>query len=228
MTPIQMFLGLYAHFFSSDLEAALLEGRNFKIIGAFMRYHAQLIDEDITPNNLLRAYNDLRASVKSYILKYDNFKYDFPIGTVTGSKDIFNEKLVEEFNDYFSKFIDAYNFLSAVLGDENDDEQIGKYRELKDLLIEYNNALSHLIIGAFQNKNSVINNYKRARNHLYRGTLDAYKYSIVIQHPILDKKHAQWSNYKKVRVREALDTGINSTPIEVIDDYNRLSTMLYN
>ena len=127
----------------------------------------------------------------------------------------------------FIEFFEAYEFVYNVFeGDEG--------RKFQDILVEFNNALSHLIAFAYNHNET---NIKKAISHLYRGILDCYKeiihknYDIVKKNDQIikqldDKTYLQY--YIDLRKEEASNIGADEAikKDNILKGYKQLSWLL--
>lgn len=101
--------------------------------------------------------------IDKFIISNNEFKVQYANFYLSNRNfsDAFNNQLInkDDFKDY------------ALLKLNDCDEKV-----FVQSLLEFHNALSHLILVTYKNHSSVQNkNYKSVINHLYRATLDNYK-----------------------------------------------------
>ena len=217
----------YCKFFSIDIETALIEGRSFDIIDLFRINLGLLLDENVLVEKA-------QESLKSLIEVIDEEANTFNSIKVFDCTQIQWFLVLSSFNkckDYFIAFIEAYEFVFSAL------ELNPKDRKIQDLLVEFNNALSH-ILSSFYSISQVESNLNKAKTHLYRGILDSYKEVIHKNSEILranNKKHSQLDDktfldfYIELRKNEALNIGANNNDRQtMIKQYKLLSWNLIN
>ncbi|MCV3419259.1 hypothetical protein L8V92_08315 [Campylobacter lari] len=146
-------------------------------------------DNKIHFNNLLI---DLEL-IKKYIVSNSQFK--------NTCKEFYNSNIA--FTEALTKHINKEEIKDLILQqddkDDKDDED-DKEKVFVQSLLEFNNALSHLII-SFSSKSEIIQNknFNSAINHLYRATLDNYK--IIIRF-IMQKINNEGINKSFLSIRE--------------------------
>lgn len=199
----QRYMIAYSVFFNSDLESSLLYGRNFDIINMFLQTLEMLIDKEVDINFTIKALNQLEIVVNDEHKKYNfiDLKHNIRISD--------KQRQINELVKYFKKFFESYSLLIEII-----DEQ----KKINDILVEFNNALSH-ILNAVTNKKSPLN-FKRAKSHLYRGVLDCYKEiiqlksEIIINNPLLEKQ------FLLLRQKEAKLVGISEdAKLKILNEY---------
>lgn len=226
------FFKLYALYWQSDLEEALLEGRSFNIIDLF-RVNLSLMLSDETEFNAVQ--NSLQE-LKKVVSEHSKFTNKINVQSLENNihfRDGIDKLLTDEVLFYFINFIQSYNIVSKALGLDHQN------RKIQDLLVELNNALSHLIV-TFLTKNDLEKeiNKKRAISHLHRGILDSYKEIIHLNvsimrgntttHEILDKK-SLFDYYIELRQKEALGIGKEElSKQELIKRYRYICNIILN
>lgn len=203
---INKFFKIYCKFFHIDIETAILEGRSFDIIDLFRINIGLLIDKNAKAKNVLKSLSALDELVDEELETFRIVKiYECNnIGTYSIKGNF------EQIKEYITTFIQAYEFTFDAL------ELDSKDRKIQDLLVEFNNALSHVLSSLFQNKQESIVNIEKSKTHLYRGILDAYKevihkHSNIVRadarlHAKLDEK-TFLNYYVDIRVFEANSIG---------------------
>ncbi|NPA11074.1 MAG: hypothetical protein GXO62_02405 [Epsilonproteobacteria bacterium] len=196
------FLIVYGKFFNYDIYHSLIEGRNFTFID-FFRKILTAVFSNVKEENILKALNTLNKEIpKSKI----NIIFTFHYHTINAKGYALNEL---EF--YFVEFFNAYEALTKATKQKS---------KINNILVEFNNALSHILF-AFENTNTFKNNINKAKSHLYRGILDCYKEILTINPHIIKKNQAK---YIKLRKKEALNIGTNEDKKkEIIKEYKLLS-----
>lgn len=220
---ISRYFRIYTLFLNIDVETAILEGRDFNIINLFRINLELLFEKNVEikkANQSLKALEELikeeRAIYNSISIYNDNY---FTYSLIrNGFKQCY---------EYFIEFFEAYEFVYNVFkGDEG--------RKFQDILVEFNNALSHLIAFAYNHNET---NIKKAISHLYRGILDCYKeiihknYDIVKENDQIikqldDKTYLQY--YIDLRKEEASNIGADEAikKDNILKGYKQLSWLL--
>jgi len=201
------FFKLYCRFLEIDLISSLTKGRNIKVIYEF--YKVFLIITAKNPDMTTEDKNKAIKSLNLIISKYENNnnnisklelcnKLDF--NSIKSLYDI--EMMIQEFNKANKIFRNKF------------DNKI-----FKQSIIEFNNALSHIIVGFTGDKTKFDKNINKANSHLHRGILDFYK--TIIKKTNLNNTQIQ--ELKQIREYEfnsiGLDTSSNKIKIELIDKY---------
>lgn len=90
------------------------------------------------------------------------------------------------------------------------------------LLIEFNNSLSHIISYYTQGDKT---NLKRAKEHLYRATLDGYKEIINDENYIVIANKELMNSYLEIRLFEQQNIGNknNDNKLDIIDKYKNIA-----
>jgi len=216
---VENYLIAYQKFFQVDIVTSLLYGREYEIL------YSLLISLN---DDILLDEKDLRESKKSVLFLEENI-------------DIYKNKIIEiftvidkkkfEINNIDFKTKGFYLFLETI--DEIWDEFLEAYNKLsiyknanihEVLLIEFNNSLSHIISYYTQGDET---NLKRAKEHLYRATLDGYKEIINDEnHIIIANKELMYS-YLDVRLFEQENIG-NKNNINKLDIINKYKNIANN
>jgi len=195
------FLKVYSKFFICDIYYSLIEGRNFTIID-FLRKTLTAIFSNAKEENILKALKKIEKEIpKSKI----DITFTFHIHTLfsRGYK-------LDELEFYFIEFFNAYEKLV---------ENIKTETKINNILIEFNNALSHILF-ALENTNTFKSNINKAKSHLYRAILDCYKEILVENSYLVERNQYQ---YIKTRKKEALNIGKNEdNKKEIIEEYKTL------
>jgi len=220
---ISRYFRIYTLFLNIDVETAILEGRDFNIINLFRINLELLFEKNVEikkANQSLKALEELikeERAIYNSISIYNN--NDFTYSLIRNG--------FEECYEYFIEFFEAYEFVYNVFeGDEG--------RKFQDILVEFNNALSHLIAFAYNHNET---NIKKAISHLYRGILDCYKeiihknYDIVKENDQIikqldDKTYLQY--YIDLRKEEASNIGADEAikKDNILKGYKQLSWLL--
>lgn len=226
---INKYFKLYCKFFNVDIETAILEGRSFDIIDLFRINLALLLDKKVT----YKAVNESLSALEEAI---DEEKCTYSHLALYNETNIVWSSVRPEYvksQTYFISFIESYDFAFDALELDASD------RKIQDLLVEFNNALAHLLSSFFQKEDAIRDsNVKKTNTHLYRGILDSYKEVIHKNHDILrnntnpikqlDAK-TYLDFYLTLRTCEATTIGIDeSDKNTLLVDYKRLAWNLVN
>jgi len=195
------FLKVYSKFFNYDIYCSLIEGRNFTIID-FLRKILTAIFSNVKKENILKALKTIEKDIPKSEINIV-FTFHSHILFSRGHK-------LDELEFYFIEFFNAYEKLI-----ENTHEKT----KINNILVEFNNALSHIFF-ALENTNTFTSNINKAKSHLYRAILDCYK-EILIENSNLIKQNQY--QYIKIRKKEALNIGKNEdNKKEIIKEYKIL------
>lgn len=228
---------IYCNFFNSDIEASVVSDRNFEIINAFFISLDVLINNDISTENTKEYLNNLHKIVEIENEMYSNLKiYDCDsINTLQRTKKI--QAIFEITINNFIIFSEAYQMVHNAFNSTIDSNEID-YRIFQDLLVEFNNALSHILTAIVSDSVEVIgSNTKRANTHLLRGTLDSYKEVIGLNSELVLNSTKSYYNlgnkslyeyYLSLREMEATSIGIVEQNITIIQEYEKFCKIIIN
>jgi hypothetical protein len=198
------FIQQYCRFFSVDAKCSLLDGRNFELLHLF-EMTTELIcyqaDEVIIKKVLKEIAKgiDRYATKSNWIAPYtqncDNFSF-----ATNEIRDFFKYPELKEFSD-------SYVFLNEkVLGYKS-------HKPIETLLVEFNNAFAHFLSAlrtinddALKNKNIA-----RAKAHLHRGALDAYKEAIKNKASVIKNNKHLVVKFNTLRTNEMRAIGKDDT-----------------
>ena len=170
-----------------------------------------MLDSNLNINEKAKDIAELEKSVRAYI---GSKRYDYAECTKLRQTDVVS--VINEISSYLILFLKSYDTVFEYLCDTDEDESL----MLEDMLIEFNNAMSHVLMASLnQNKES---NAARAKTHLYRGTLDGYKQVIVEHGSKISKTHNLRQEYKDIRLKETgfIGTGTDSK-VEIAKLYEK-------
>lgn len=226
------FFKLYAKYWQSDLEEALLEGRSFNIIDLFRVNLSLLLSNETDKNGLYTSLNALKKVIDThgqYTNKISIKNLETNIRYTNGIDKLLNDEVLF----YFVNFIQSYNIVSKALGIDHQN------RKIQDLLVELNNALSHLIVTFLTLEDLKIEiNRKRAISHLHRGILDSYKEIIHLNVAVMRGNTDVYSSldnkclfdyYIDLRQKEALGIGKEEfSKKELVRRYKNICNIILN
>lgn len=194
---------IYKKFLECDLESSLIDGRNFTIINMFFKILELLIDKNVSNEDVLKAIVIIEKMIEEEKLKYLNISLkNLNISTSYSQREI--NSLVE----YFKKFIEAYSLLIEIINEK---------KKINDILVEFNNALSH-ILAVLANKQKS-SNLQKAKSHLHRGVLDCYKEIIQLNAKKIKNNKILYSEYLDIRKYEYSHIGNSKNTTEIINKY---------
>ena len=194
---------IYKKFLECDLESSLIDGRNFTIINMFFKILELLIDKNVSNEDVLKAIVIIEKMIEEEKLKYLNISLkNLNISTSYSQREI--NSLVE----YFKKFIEAYSLLIEIINEK---------KKINDILVEFNNALSH-ILAVLANKQKS-SNLQKAKSHLHRGVLDCYKEIIQLNANKIKNNKILYSEYLDIRKYEYSHIGNSKNTTEIINKY---------
>jgi hypothetical protein len=238
---------LYCDFFVFDIESSILYGKNYEITELFRVNLVNLLnyikDDEIriseALNNLTLIINGAKTifnSKKNPAFSQIKFSHSniFKLTNLRENKILFvtKETIKNTLSD-FKEFFISYDYLNSYY---NVEEEV----LFKDLLIELNNALSHIltaIINCYESSQSIKEvennldneNIKRAKSHLHRGALDGYKEIIRLNRDSVIKDKKLFDSYIIIREMESLKIGKDETKKNnIVEQYKALSIDIIN
>lgn len=238
---------LYYDFFIFDIETSILLGKNYELTELFRVNLANLLNykdgDEIYINDFLKDLELIINETKNiYTSKKDtNFskiKFDsrdiFKINNMIDNKILFVVKktvkiILLEFKEFFISYENLHSHYES------------DYEIFKDLLIEFNNTLSHIllaIINCYDNSSNIkeidsnidMKNIERAKSHLHRGALDGYKEIVILNRDIVMNNRNIFNSYITIREIEALKIGESEIKKNnIVEQYKALSSdILHN
>ncbi len=169
----QFYFSLYCKFLSKDLVNSFdpSNGRNSKVIDSFYRAFFVLTGADYSreeKNNLLAELNEI---VSDYL---DNPTNEDMCLLLNNHLQCLSKDLNASYNIIQSNTKVNFGYFASAQKDFNK-YRINTNQILKQGMIEFNNAMSHLYAGVKGGNDFLIANISKANAHLYRGALDYYK-----------------------------------------------------
>lgn len=252
---LKIFFYNYSKFLEVDLAVSLLDkknkyfGRNITILLMFQETLVFIIKMKSVNQEDLESYKDM---VKKLILDLEELTLQYiketpgEIGRIDSEaikhtidsnlyyiNKLSDNQFMNSVSDYYMSYKDFLSHVAAIKIDEeikskfelNSNEDI----VLVQSILEFNNALSHILVALINQDCDHLNNIGKAINHLYRGTLDHYK--MLIRLMFMDKRnkaiHPQiLVEFKDLRFKEfkLLGTDINS---KTISSHNSETNILH-
>ena len=170
----QRFFATYCSFASKDLidffDPAI--GRNAKVIDFTFRTFFVLTHEKSTFEQKQKAVQKYENVIKNYLIQKNN---NDDMQTIIKRKLVnYTESEFDVNFGHLNNIRGPFNYFSTARKDFNN-LRINNKQNLKQGLIEFNNAMSHLFAGASSSNTSLEKNIKKANAHFYRGAMDYYK-----------------------------------------------------
>lgn len=235
--PISKYFTIYKDFFNIDIESAIIEQRNFEIIELFREHLVNILHNSASNQELLESLRCFENVIQ------EEKKYFHKISVFIGESAKSFVSIFSQVQDDYIEFLNAYALVDCSLNLDSNYE----HRAFQDLLVEFNNSLAHLLVAMIKNDDEVIKNknIQKAKVHIYRSVLDAYKEIVQINRMKVnrdikeytftkhtnteDEKSTFYDYYLKVRTMEAENIGHNEdTKSEIITRYKNLATFLVN
>ncbi|WP_297580074.1 hypothetical protein [Helicobacter sp. UBA3407] len=233
---LSKFFSLYFNFVEIELYNSLLEisvGRCNGILYEFLKVINRIL-KGLTQKESQEIFGKLEVVLEQYeknaILKRDEKN---PLNLPTSK----TEKVIENFIDkelidlleiFFVAINDFRQILPKVPLDEKARLTFGITNEnaptFTQALLEFNNALSHIAIALYSNdQEDKKNNIKKAKAHLYRGSLDCYKMLVRFAFSSNNINERISHIYQKVRLKEFIKLGGNiQDKQELIESYKEI------
>jgi len=260
---IKNYFTAYSKFLSVDLSVSLLDkkdkyfGRNITLIVLFQDLLILLlgtkeIEGTDVENDRKILFNKLNLILQPYLEKNAEhlctLKHGNIAQTLSGNSfyfdklnDTFNTELL---NNYYMSYKDFVSYSSKVKMDEDVRKKFELYNSdniiLVQSILEFNNALSHIVASLYNNDNDALNNIGKATSHLYRGTLDHYKMLIRLVFMDSEKsiKTEIMDDFKELRHKEFEYLGLkvqdkdidcDGKPVSILSCYKEMfSRMMMN
>lgn len=192
----------YAKFINVDLTVSLMDknnklfGRNITILVSFQdTLYLLLCTKDLKDSEAADDRKKLISKLRQLILSYisantvhrlmDDYliQYDKIYETCNQASfvldGLLHKDFISTFTNYYISYKDFYQFIGRINLDSDVKEKFkisGKeYSILVQAILEFNNMMAHLLNAIRINDNDALNNYAKAKNHLFRASLDHYK-----------------------------------------------------
>ena len=243
------FFFVYGRYKQYDLVHSLEQetklGRNIDLLLDFRELFKLIIaTPEIDKQDYKEVLEAINASIDCYIGEFKNECLNLGLNKIIDSN--FDFSLFDaEFKDILSDFcvscgdfriVDRLSYTSTQsFRKDKEDRSV-----LTQALLEFNNALSHLFVCVY-NGTDTLNNIQKAKNHLYRGTLDNYKMVFrTALNEIRKKNKKLYKMFKDIREYEFLKLGTNinektlvikeisKEPITIIQAFQELYNLSFN
>jgi len=206
------YFSAYLKFSFYENQLALIEGRNYQLIYAFFDILCELkTSSSTTSTSIASSISLLEKGVESFIACSQQ-KYIF-LKECDQKIDTKDETIIDKFNEDFSSIFDEFVIVYT---------QMIKYKDsllIEELLIEFNNFLSHFIYFIKDNDCS------SGKSHLFRGCLDGYK-DIILENTIVLVSNKDLINrFITLRIDENKDIGkiLNNNYENILNEYKEIA-----
>lgn len=233
---LSRFFVCYINFIEVELYNSLLEisvGRCNGILYMFLKIINTIVKKDIDEELSERLLGKMAENVELY--KKKSIINSISHLSVNLNSDEIDSFIDEEFIRLLDLFLVAFNDFSQILPKLALDKDTkmsfniidGTRPTLTQALLEFNNALSHIAAAmCHKDKQDTKSNIKKAKAHLYRGSLDCYKMLIRFLFTS-ETKNKELETYKKIRLKEFDGLGGEiQNKLELINEYKELVTKL--
>jgi hypothetical protein len=196
---IQEYFQIFSRFYNIENLISLIDGRPFDIIYAFYKTFKNIFFNDISQveknlkylQQIINIYeNDI---YKNYKIKSTKCKFK----NISQTNLIFFTKNINSNKQHIINFFEANEFLYAYTNRQKFDT----------ILTEFYNSISHTLL-SLQNKNRK-DNFTKSIFHIYRATLDIYKYIITSETDFILKNKFLLFKLKNIRTIESCKIGLN-------------------
>lgn len=220
----------YCNFYYVENQVALIDGRNYDIIFLIMK-ELERITTNSADSKLDQVITLIDTYIEETIAEYGTHAYGED--SCQFSNSIFPGKIKTIFEDhdlvkYFKAYYDAYELLFLY----NDMQE----HKFEVLLVEFNSALSHLLLALSYepNDNVYTQNITRAKSHIYRACLDAYKEIIVNEvyrgnNEVYSIPHDIKRDLFILRLKEIKKVGYSeNNKLDMVNEYYNIAYKLMN
>lgn len=248
------FFKLYNAFLQIDSVASMVYGRNRELIKKFFNVYLKIANND---NALEESKNDLKIAFEEYVkLMLHLYNKDTMAQHSTYPHVLNNPNITEAFRE-FAEAVEKYQkwrlsltphdiktIYIANLNDRHkyytnkpfdteininiDTQTMQNNQILKQSIIEFHNAISHLNSIFFTTREL---NKQKAINHFIRGSLDSYKAIIKDYFCLLnDDKKVECSHFDKVKALRQKEYGIigSDNKNKVLQEYKLIASDMIN
>ena len=210
----------YAKFFIVENQVALIEGRNYRLIYAFFDTLSYIELKNVRLNKCKEKLKIPKELVEMFLscslIRYPYIKY------VEENSDIYNsieqidvKEIIKIFNNSVGNMFDLFYQTYCIVSNYKQVEII------EELLIEFNNFLSHFI------RHLINSDLSSGISHLYRGCLDGYKDIILENNILLLSDTKQRDSFINLRIKESNNIGKNEfSKIDILYTYREISINL--
>ncbi|TLD84451.1 hypothetical protein LS70_002575 [Helicobacter sp. MIT 11-5569] len=239
------FFFAYGRYLQYDLIHSLEQetkiGRNVDLLLEFRDiFKAIIVAQNIKENEFKEIISSLHKDIDNYIRDAKNECLNIEIDKFEESN--FDYSLLDEnFKNILTDFCIScgdFRIIDRIVHQGSQDFKEDKEGRsvLTQSLLEFNNAMSHLFMCAY-NGNDDLKNIEKAKNHLYRGTLDNYKmvFRLAINN-IKQKDKTLFDKFKQIRLQEVLNIGkdirkkniiINEREVNIVEAYRELYNLSF-
>lgn len=206
----------YGRYLQYDLIHSLQQktkiGRNVDLLIEFREFFKLLVSSKLKQEEEKEGLDSLKIDIKNYIGNKQRECLDIEIDKISRSTFDYNILLTQDFKDLLSDFCIScldFRIIDTIEHDEGQEFAKDKNRRsvLIQALLEFNNALSHIFTSVYHG-NDDLGNINKAKNHLYRGTLDNYKMFIRLSIKSVKQKNPKlFEEFKDIRMQELLYLG---------------------
>ncbi|MCV3397867.1 hypothetical protein [Campylobacter lari] len=231
------FFFLYGRYLQYDLIHSLEQeigiGRNVDLLIHFREFFKMIISSDIQEQEAKEGFKNLKTDIENYIGDKKQECLDIQLDKIRHSTFNYDLLLEKDFKDLLSDFCVScgdFKFIDNIESKNSQEFEKDKHGRsvLVQSLLEFNNALSHIFISVYHG-NDKLKNIEKAKNHLYRGTIDNYKMFIRISFELLKKNTELFQKFKNIRIEELLQLGKDIHHKKIEDYYLHLEYKeLYN
>ena len=185
MENFKKFLFWYGKFLECDLLHSLNQDpnspKNIDIIIIFRDVLQTIYAPEVKDKEevLKKMFESIAKIIKSYIEKNQHNTINLQLDRISSNSNTFEEINKKDFKYFFQEFIVSCESFRQII--RLDDKEVEKFyndkagnKVLVQSLLEFNNAISHIIVATHTAKDEY-HNIRKAINHLYRGTIDNYK-----------------------------------------------------
>ncbi|EAK1970579.1 hypothetical protein BUX72_06365 [Campylobacter jejuni] len=196
-----------------SLEQKTRLGRNIDLLITFRKQFDIIITSNLSEKEAEHLKKVIKKAVDDYIGDHKNECLDIDLTSICCSSFNYGALFEEDFKEIFTSFrVSCSDFkkIDAIEHEENSQE-FAKDKDERSVLIqallEFNNALSHIFTSVYHG-NDDLGNINKAKNHLYRGTLDNYKMFIRLSIKSVKQKNPKlFEEFKDIRIQELLHLG---------------------
>lgn len=242
------FFFAYSRYLQYDLIHSLEQetkiGRNVDLLLEFRdAFKVVIVEKDIDESKFDELIDRIHQDIDNYIGDRKNECLNLEVDKL--KKSSFDYSLFDrDFKNVLSDFcVSCGDFKIIDRIDHQGSQEFKKDKAgrsvLTQALLEFNNALSHLLVCVY-NGNDDLRNIEKAKNHLYRGTLDNYKmvFRFAINN-IKKRNKTLFETFKQIRIYEFLNLGknihekniilktISAEPINIIGAYKELYNLSF-
>jgi len=204
----------YCKFFYIENQVALIEGRNFFLIYLFFDVLSDIENRSVDMDKCKEKVEVLKLSVDTFI-SCTYTKYPFVVQKFDNCdllEKLTKQDFIKKFNNSTTNIFQEFYIMYSNLSMYKDREII------EELLIEFNNYLSHFVKYMFDK------NLSSGYFHLYRACLDGYKDIILENNIILISDNDAISKFITLRIEETDCIGNSEEDkLSILQKYREIS-----